>query len=111
MVLFCLMVPSFLGLKLADALLRNTGIKDAFINYGVINLLTNLISIGVSMVTLKFFVNLHTFTYNIENFDKVAYVYLILATMVSLVVGFVYSFILKSISISLEKNDKKRKKN
>ena len=110
MVLLCLAVPSFMGLKLADTLLKNTGIKDAFINYGVINLLTNLISIGLTMITLRF-VNTHSFIYNIENFDKIAFAFFALATIVSLGVGFIYSLLLKSISISLENNDKKRKKN
>ena len=99
MLLFCLIVPSFLGLKLTDALLRNKNIKDAFINYGVISLFTNIISIAISMITFKF-IDTSILLTNIASYDKFAFLYLVLASVVSLTIGFICSFILKNISIS-----------
>ena len=98
MLTVCLFMPSFIGLKLLDSFLRDSSIKNALINYGVINMVTNIVTITI-----------FTYIFKEENvfgiigaYPGSALKYLILSTIVSLLFSFGYSLLLKYVSVSLD---------
>ena len=105
MLLFCLVAPSLIGLKLLDSLLKNMKVKDLILNYGVINVITNFIAI-ILFTYIFHFSNDMGLEGNVNSYNVVAIKYLVIATFICLVVSFVYSLVLKNISISLEINEK-----
>ncbi len=105
MLLFCLVAPSLIGLKLLDSLLKNMKVKDLILNYGVINVITNFITV-ILFTYIFHFSNDMGLEANVNSYNVVAIKFLVIATFICLVVSFIYSLFLKNISISLEINEK-----
>lgn len=106
MLTVCLFIPAFVGLKLLDSLLRDSSIKNAVINYGVINIVTNFVTISVLTYILK----VGGLFDAISSYPGAALKYIVFSSIVSLLFSFGYSLLLKYVSVSLEYEKEEKNK-
>ena len=107
MLYFCLIAPSFVGLKLLDSLIKKQKLKDLILNYMVINFFTN---VGATFIYSSAFYDELGMGESLKVFGASIFKYSFIAVLISLVFSFCYSLILKNISISLEYNGKRKTK-
>lgn len=105
---FCLLLPSFFGLKFYMLITKEENKITLLINYLVMVLFSNAIILGL----VKF---MNSFDSNIELYltehSFFAFKFLLIAAVINMVLAFLISIIEKSVSFSLEITEKKEEKN
>lgn len=107
--IFVIMLPSILGIKTIELLVGERNNKEIIKDYLNILLLSNYISIALIAIVNKFEYNLIDY---INDNMLFAFKYLSISIVISIILGFIFSILIKNVKISLEvKNEKERKSN
>lgn len=112
--IFCFLLPSIIGIKLIVEFNKEIDLKDTFLYYLLLVLLSNFICIGVIIILNNFDGNL--IMYASEHL-KFAFKYILLSIIINALLAFIFSILIKNLKIALEvqkeskKSVKKTKKN
>lgn len=105
----CLFLPSIIGIKFIDILIKNLKTKDLIIYYLMLVLFSNTICIIIS----RFLFNIEQdMIFNLNSCPMFFVKYVLISIILNLIISFIFSLIIKNFSLSLEvvKNDKKQSK-